>query len=78
MLQNSLYISPDSASPASVVVTLASCARTHGLHSSLRELGPVLQLAVTEAACTRLGHTGLLLPLVPPHQALPQLLADFK
>ena len=78
MLQNSLYISPDSLSPASVVVTLASCARTHGLHSSVRELGPVLHLAVTEAACTRLGHTGLLLPLVPPHQALQQLLADFK
>ena len=74
MLQNSLNNSPDSASPASVVVTLASCARTHGL----RDLGPVLHLAVTEAACTRLGHTGLLLPLVPPHQTLPQLLADFK
>ena len=61
-----------------VIVTLASCERTHQLHKDIKMLEHILHVGMTSLPCDRLEEAGILLPMIKPGHDIVQLVSDFR
>ena len=61
-----------------VIVTMASCERTHALHKDIMSIEHILHVAMTSLPCHRMEHAGILLPIIKPGHDIVQLISDFR